>query len=379
MFPRSVISCLLFVALVLIGCVSQVPESRVSDKDVTPRSGNPDDLESKAPKPILAQNSVPDKVLRIESELSSGFVRLPSISSVVTEVTPWVVSITVETFVRGMFFDFSNEGAGSGFLVRPDGYIVTNNHVIDGATQINVHLPDGETYKARVVGRDEVSDLAVIKINVDGMSYGNLAIDNEFSVGDWVVAIGNALALKGGPTVTVGIVSGVGRTINTERGEFYGLIQTDAAINDGNSGGPLVNLNGEVVGINQAILRQAQGMGFAVSASVATPIINSLIEYGRVRRPLIGFGGVGVTSAIAAELDLSVNEGVIVSTISASGPAYEGGMRRGDVMININGTPTPDVPTWLNLLWSYQIGDKVEVAYIRDKEIFTTTIKLSER
>ena len=295
----------------------------------------------------------------------------------VEEVTPWVVSITVESFVRGLFFDIPDQGAGSGFLVRPDGYIVTNGHVIEGASRIKVHLPSGETYDARVVGRDDVSDLAVVKIDADGLPAAKLVSSEGLRVGDWVLTVGNALSLKGGPTVTLGIVSGLGRSINTGQGEFYDLIQTDAAINDGNSGGPLVNLRGEVVGINQAILRQARGVGFAVSASTAGPIIESLIEHGRVSRPLIWFSGVGVTPAIAAELDLSVTEGVIVSRIS--GPAFKAGMRRGDVMTRIDDIPTPDVPTWLNLLWSYQVGDKIKVEYLRNGETLTTIVELAFR
>lgn len=297
----------------------------------------------------------------------------------VEQVTPWVVSITVESFVRGLFFDVPDQGAGSGFLVRPDGYIVTNDHVIEGALEIKVHLPSGETYAARVVGRDAVSDLAVVKIDADGLPAAKLANSEGLRVGDWVLTVGNALSLKGGPTVTLGIVSGLGRTINTGRGEFYDLIQTDAAINDGNSGGPLVNLRGEVVGINQAILRQARGVGFAVSSSTAGPIIESLIEHGRVSRPLIGFNGIGVTPAIAAELGLPVSEGVIVSAIITGNPAFRAGMRRGDVMTRIDDIPTPDVPTWLNLLWSYQVGDKIRVEYLRNGETFTTIVQLAER
>ena len=309
----------------------------------------------------------------------AAIVSLPSIADVVEEVTPWVVSITVESFVRGLFFDIPDQGAGSGFLVRPDGYIVTNYHVIEGASQIKVHLPSGETYAARVVGRDDVSDLAVVKIDADGLPAAKLANSGGLRVGDWVLTVGNALSLKGGPTVTLGIVSGLGRSINTGRGEFYGLIQTDAAINDGNSGGPLVNLRGEVVGINQAILRQAQGVGFAVSSSTAGPIVESLIEHGRVSRPLIGFNGIGVTPAIAAELGLPVTEGVIVSAIFTGNPAFDAGMRRGDVMTRIDDIPTPDVPTWLNLLWSYEVGDKIRVEYLRDGETFTTIVQLAER
>ena len=305
--------------------------------------------------------------------------QLPLISDVVDQVTPWVVAITTEILTRSRFFQYSNQGAGSGFIVTADGYVVTNSHVVHDATEVNVHLNNGETHRADVVGEDSVTDLAVIKIDADGLSVAKIGMSAELNVGDWVLAIGNALAIEGGPTVTLGIVSALGRNIQTDKGEFYDLIQTDAAVNQGNSGGPLVNLNGEVVGINQAILKQAQGVSFAVSSSTADPIISDLIAYGRVIRPLIGFNGIGVTANIAAQLDLSVTEGVIVRAISTGTPGYEAGMRFGDVMISIDDIPTPDVPTWLNLLWTYEVGDEVEVKYIRDGEEFTTIIKLGER
>ena len=251
-------------------------------------------------------------------------------------VAPWVASITVESLVRGLFYDFSNEGAGSGFVVRPDGLIVTNFHVVQGVRQIKVHLPNGKSYDARIVGADAVTDLAILKIDAEGLATATFANSDGLRVGDWVLTMGNALALKGGPTVTLGIVSALGRTITTERGQFYDLIQTDAAINNGNSGGPLLNLNGEVVGINQAMQTRAQGMGFAISSSGAKPIIESLIEHGRVIRPLIGLVGQDVTSAIANELKLNVTEGIIVASMSRNGPAYQAGIRVGDVITKLD-------------------------------------------
>jgi S1-C subfamily serine protease len=169
------------------------------------------------------------------------------------------------------------------------------------------------------------------------------------------------------------------RTIRTERGSFYGLLQTDAAINTGNSGGPLVNLDGEVVGINQAILRQAQGVGFAIGAWEAEPIIESLIELGHVVRPLIGFNGDDVTPAIANELGLRVSDGVIVTSMSRDGPAAAAGISVGDIVTKVDGIPTRDLASFLQLLWSYSVGDEVVVEYIHDDEILTATIWLDER
>ena len=200
---------------------------------------------------------------------------------------------------------------------------MTNNHVIAGAALITVHLPDGGSYKAKLIGKDIVSDLAVLKISdVRDLPIAKFATSDRLRVGDWVIAMGNALALPGGPTVTLGIVSALGRTIETPEGlTFYDLIQTDAELNDGSSGGPLLNIDGEVVGINQAILRQGRGMGFAISAPGARQVIDSLIEHGYVIRPAIGFNGYTVTSAVAHELNLPINRGVLVPRISVLGPA----------------------------------------------------------
>ncbi|MDP6448424.1 MAG: trypsin-like peptidase domain-containing protein, partial [Pirellulaceae bacterium] len=164
--------------------------------------------------------------------------------------------------------------------------------------------------------------MAVLKIDATGLEAASFA-DGGTRVGDWVMTLGNALDLKGAPTVTLGIISGLGRTIQTEQypGYYYDLIQTDAAINSGNSGGPMINLNGEVVGINQATLRQAEGISFAISSATARPVIDSLIEFGRVTRPRIGFNGDDVTPANATRFRLSVDRGVIVTNISRDGPA----------------------------------------------------------
>ena len=337
-----------------------------------------------APTPAPTPTTVPQTPTPIASvdgqpARASTALVLPDLADVVEKVKPSVASITVESLVRGLFFDFSDTGAGSGIIVRPDGYILTNYHVIEGARQVMVHLASGQTYRARMAGFDRITDLAMLKINAEGLPTAKFARSKDLRVGDWVLTVGNALALKGGATVTLGIVSGLGRTINTERGPFYDLIQTDAAINDGNSGGPLVNLDGEGVGINQAILREAQGMGFAMRGSEALPIIKSLIEHGRVVRPLIGFTGRNVTPAIANELNLTVADGVIITSLSRDGPAYKAGMRVGDVMIKIDDIPTRDVGKWLSLLWSYKVGDQIRVEYLHNNEIFTTTIELTER
>lgn len=194
-----------------------------------------------------------------------------------------------------------------------------------------------------------------------------------------MIAVGNVLALKGGPTVTLGIVSALGRSLTTDRGSLYDLLQTDAAINEGNSGGPLVNLQGEVIGVNTAILRDAYGIGFAVSSAVASPIIESLIEDGRVVRPLIGLTGADVTPSRASQLKLNVDEGVIVTRLSREGPAFKGGIRVGDVITKLDGIPTPDMARFLTLLWTYDVSDVVQLEYISNNQTFETSVELAER
>ncbi len=309
-----------------------------------------------------------------------AFAQLPSISALVDSVEPSVASIHVKSVNRGVFFDFTDEGAGSGIIVRPDGYVVTNFHVIQGVVGISVSLPSGQTYDAEVVGWDVVSDLAVLKIETDEplqpVTWGN---SNDIRVGDWVVALGNALALKGGPTVTLGIISALGRTIRTEREPLYDMIQTDAAINDGNSGGPLMNLNGEVIGINTAILRQAQGIGFAIGSEAAIPLIDSLIEHGRVVRPLMGLSVDDVTPALANYLGLNVKEGVVIIRLASRGPAFNAGLQVGDVIISMDGIPTVDSGGFLTMLWTYEVGDTIHLEFVRENKTFETTVELEER
>ena len=307
-------------------------------------------------------------------------LQLPSIADLVTGVQPAVVSIFVESVNQGLFFDFTDQGAGSGVIVRSDGYVVTNFHVIHDVVGIKVHLPDGKTYDAEVVGWDVVTDLAVLKIETeDTLPVIEWGDSDDMRVGDWVVAVGNALALKGGPTVTLGIVSARGRTVRTEREPLYDMIQTDAAINDGNSGGPLVDMDGEVIGISTAVERRAQGIGFAISSETCIPIIDSLIEHGRVVRPLMGMNGEDVTAAIASRLDLNVDEGVVITRISRAGPAFNAGLQVGDVILSLDGIPTSDMGKFLTLLWSYEVGNSVQIDYMRDNKQFEASVELTER
>ena len=314
-----------------------------------------------------------------ETLTSPELTVLSSLSPLVEKVEPIVVSITVSSLTRGLIYDFTEDGAGSGIVVRPTGYIATSYHVVRESEAIKVSLPDGNTYEAEVIGYDILTDLAVVKIDTDDLDAAVFGQSDEVRVGDWVMAVGNALALKGGPTVILGIVSARGRTVNTDFGTLWDMIQTDAAFNNGTSGGPLVNLKGEVIGVNTAILRNTEGIGFAVSSSVALPIIDSLIEHGRVVRPLIGFIGANLTSSIGNQLDLSVDHGIIVTRLSGDGPAYKAGIQERDVITKIDQIPVYDMEGFLKLLWSYNVGDLVRIEYIRNGKTSETLIQLAER
>ena len=329
---------------------------------------------------IVASTSEPTPTPQSSPPPLYSLATLPSISDLVEAIQPSVVSISVESVERGFFFSYLNQGGATGTVVRPDGYIVTNLHVIDGARDIKVHVPNADSYDATVVGFDRLTDLAVLKIDAEDLPAVTFADSRSLRVGDWVMAVGNALALPGGPSVTVGIVSAKGRSIQTQhQNELFDLIQTDAAINEGNSGGPLVNMDGDVVGINTVILQEAQAIGFAVSALQAQPIIEKLIEDGRVIRPLIGFNSQDVTPAIASDLDLAVDEGIIVTNLLIDGPAAAAGIAVGDVITRLDDTPTPTNAKFLLLLWSYKPGDQVAIEYYRGDESQIATVTLEER
>ena len=338
----------------------------------------PDELAT--PMPTATAPPLPAAPVAVTLPPPAALTTLPSISNLVERVNPTVASIAVESVTRGVFFDFNDEGAGSGVVIRDDGYIVTNYHVVQNADEIAVSLPSGDNYTAKIVGQDLITDLAVIKVDTEEpLPTAKLVSSDTVDVGDWVVAVGNSLALKGGPTVTLGIISAKGRTIDTQHGVLYDMIQTDAAINDGNSGGPVVNMNGDVIGISTAIYRQAQGIGFAVSSTVAAPIIDSLIEHGRVVRPLIGLSGTDVTPANANRLNLPVDEGIIVTRMARDGPAARAGLQVGDVVIKMDGIPTPDMAKFLTRLWTYEVDDVVELEYISDGQFAIAEVHLAER
>ncbi len=302
---------------------------------------------------------------------------------VADRVRPAVVFVGIEANLRS-FSQTIPIGNGSGAIIDNEGHIVTNNHVVAGAPVLKVTLPDGRTFDAKLVGRDAVTDLAVIQIAGADLPVLPLGQSSDLKVGDWVVAVGNALGLEGGPTVTAGVVSALNRTIQEDSGAaLSGLIQTDAAINPGNSGGPLVNLRGEIVGINTAVPGptggyQPSGIGFAIAIDEARPIIDQLIANGRVVRPYLGITMVTITPAIRAQVGLDVEKGIIVTSVARNSPAARAGLRAGDTIVAADAKPISNEAALRHAIQSHRIGDTIELTIVRDGEQRSLRVQLSE-
>jgi S1-C subfamily serine protease len=270
--------------------------------------------------------------------------------------------------------------AGTGFVISSDGVIVTNNHVIEDASRIQAQFSDGRKLTAKILGRDPSSDLAVIKVEGVNLEAIELGDSDQVQVGDDVVAIGNALALEGGLTVTRGIVSGLHRAVNTSAGgSLADVIQTDAAINPGNSGGPLVDSQGRVIGINTAIADpgEAQNVGFAIPISQAKPIIEQLAQG---KQPAyLGVYTADAESTTAQQLGVTADSGAVVTRISADSPADVAGLRTGDVIVELGGTKVTSSADLGNAVRRHKPDEKVEVVVIRDGERKTLEARLAER
>ena len=314
-----------------------------------------------------------------------------SIAAIVQKVTPAVVSIISESYSSSSYSYYGGtvQSAGTGMIVREDGYIVTNKHVIEGARNIQVVTADGDTYdNVQIVGQDPLNDVAYLKIeDASGLPTINLGDSKTIAVGQPVLAIGNALGAYQN-TVTQGIVSGTGRSV--EAGDSDGnnvetlidMIQTDAAINPGNSGGPLVNANGDVIGINTAVA-DANGMGFSIPISAVKGMLNNIIDNGKAERAYFGVTYVPITSEVAKKYDLPVKQGAYIynsssraSAIVAGGPADKAGLKDGDIITKVGNTEVGKAGSISTLIGEYKVGDTVEVTYIRDNKTYTTNVTL---
>ena len=263
------------------------------------------------------------------------------------------------------------QGSGSGVIIRQDGYIVTNNHVVSGATKIEVTLNNNKTYEATVVGTDPATDVALIKIDATGLPIVQFADSDKLRLGEWVLAIGSPLGEELRSTITAGIVSAKGRSMPSNTGEFKieSFIQTDAAVNPGNSGGALVNKEGELVGINTAIVSTTgsySGYSFAVPSNIVKKVVSDLIDFGSVKRAMLGITGGTLNEEYAKKLKISSPEGVYVSEVVQGGAADKAGIKAEDVIVSIDGTKTATMPELQAKVNSFHPGDKATVKLIRD-------------
>ena len=349
-------------------------------------------------RPVVAQNQINPSQGAIVATVS----RPESFSGLAEKLSPSVVNIKVEMVEKAgfnrpemeipdgpmgdLFKRFFEEmpqappsrrtqGAGSGVVIGKEGYILTNNHVVEGAKEVTVTFANQKEYKAQVVGRDPKTDLAVLKIKsketFPAVTMGN---SDQLKVGDWVVAIGNPFGLNN--TVTSGIVSAKGRVIGA--GPYDDFIQTDASINPGNSGGPLINMQGELVGINTAILPNGQGIGFAIPVNTAKPLVPQLISTGAVTRSYLGVNIQSITPELAKALTLRDRKGALVADVVSGGPADQGGIKRGDVIIAYNGKVVEDSHHLPALVAATPVAQEATVTILRNGQERKLSMKVEE-
>ena len=272
--------------------------------------------------------------------------------------------------------EFKQKSLGSGFIISRDGYIITNNHVVEQAEKILVKLSNEKEYEAKIIGKDAKTDIALIKIKPDNsLPLVEIGDSEKLRVGDWVLAIGNPFGLE--HTVTAGIVSAKGRVIGT--GPYDNFIQTDASINPGNSGGPLFNMEGKVIGINTAIVAQGQGIGFAIPVNMAKSILPDLKTKGKVSRGWIGVSVQDITEDIAQNLKLKSKNGALIAEALEGEPAERAGLKTGDIVTEINGKKIKDTHELLMVIASSYVGDTISVKVLRDGKESTFRVVVAER
>jgi len=309
---------------------------------------------------------------------------LPNVADVVALVRPSVVQINTESTYNSFFGQGTQAGAGSGWILRSDGYIITNNHVIDGASKVTVVLEDGTALDVDVskIAADPISDIAVLKVNATGLPAVKIGNSARLRVGDWVVAIGNSLGE--GIRATLGIISLQNATVTDPSGtgqDLYGMLETDAAINPGNSGGPLVNMAGEVIGITNAKISAVgvEGTGFAISSDEAVPIIQQLMNQGYVTRPYLGTSSYTVDDYAITQLGLKVDKGVLLTRIVSGSPAAKAGLQTYDVVVKFNGQTVSTSSELSNAIYKAKVGQQVEIVFYRGASQMTTTATLVEK
>jgi len=309
-----------------------------------------------------------------------------SITQVVEKLIPSVVGISTIEVIRSSLFEEpqTTQGIGSGVIIHPDGYILTNDHVAGGnPTSITVILNNGDELQGKTLWSDPTLDLAIVKVNASNLPAAALGSSESLKVGETAIAIGTPLGLQFQHTVTAGIISALDRTIrvSTNLGENFmeNLIQTDASINPGNSGGPLVNIKGEVIGINTVKVTSAEGIGFAIPIDVAKPIIQHFLEEGEFVTPYIGIVGFDKEIASYYKRDSNIQDGVYVVEIDTRGPAYKAGIRVEDIITMVGEQKVTKMLELRKAIYSYKVGQQVEVTILRKGQKKTITMTLQEK
>ena len=374
----------LLAALALVGAAACTNDKDTS-KDTAQTSSAPAATREAQAQTTTSQSS---RSRPQASASTSGDLQSPT--EVVKSVRPSVVRIRAGGQAAGPFGAAQrSEGMGTGFIIDGQGYIVTNNHVVTmdserAASRIDVDLWDGRTVQAKLVGRDPRTDLALLKIDADNLTPLRFADGNTVDIGEEVLAIGFALDLGSTPTVTKGVVSAKDRVIEERQTSINGAIQTDAAINPGNSGGPLVNLRGEVVGVNTSGIYGAQGQPvqgifFAISSSVAEPIVKSLRDNGSVERGYLGVTLLSIDKQIAQAQRLNVEEGAGIQRGESGSPAEKGGLKNGDVIVKVGDQAIKNVGDVTIAMTKYRPGQKVKIEIARGGQSQTVEVTVGER
>lgn len=293
-------------------------------------------------------------------------------------VGPAVVGITNKAVARDWFNNpVQVEGAGSGVIFRKDGYIVTNNHVISGASEIIVSLSDGRSLNGKLIGADELSDLAVVKVDADDLPTAEFGDSDDIMIGEPAIAIGNPMGLEFQGSVTSGVISALNRSLQIDD-RVIKVIQTDAAINPGNSGGALVNADGKLIGINSAKIARSdiEGMGFAIPINTVREIVDDLMTDGKVTRPYLGVGIFDKETAGRYGYILNISKGVYIQNVTLDGPSGKAGLRRGDIILDIDGKEVNKVSEVRGIVLDHKVGDTVKVKIQRDGKTYTVDVVL---
>ncbi len=302
------------------------------------------------------------------------------VTAAIQKVSPAVVSVATLHVIRENFFDtIPLRGLGSGIIFDSNGGILTNHHIVDDASQVEVVTTDGKKFKGEVLGSDAMSDVAVVRVDEEGLPAVKLGDSDNLLVGQIAIAIGNPYGfLLPGPTATVGVVSALRRHIHIEDHMYEDLIQTDAAINPGNSGGPLVDSTGSVIGVNTANIPFAQGIGFAIPINTARRIAKEIIQNGRVVRPYLGISGLTLSRDIAESYSVPRENGVLVVKVGRGSPAHRSGVSAGDIILEADRKPLKSWEDLQHVIQNKKVGENIELSIGRDEEQGKVSVVLGE-